>query len=101
VKLHFPHAEIVQRSEEGKSERPRASYSFPSKITSYLRRIGSFSLQQFIMRALFGDNAIFQDDNVIRIPNGSQAMGNDQNGSMGTQSVQSVLNASFSNGVYK
>jgi hypothetical protein len=53
------------------------------------------------MRALFGDNAIFQDDNVIRIPNGSQAMGNDQNGSMGTQSVQSVLNASFSNGVYK
>jgi hypothetical protein len=72
MQLHFPHTKARRKAKEGQgiSLLRITQHDKPTilKLILYSRRVSSFHLKQFVVRALLGYDTIFQDNNVVGVP---------------------------------
>ena len=61
--------------------------------------IGTLTVEQFLMRALFDNAGLVDNNNAIGMLNGGQAMGDDQSGAAARQLGQRLLNGQFGGGI--
>ena len=79
---------------------PQSLYRLALELAEIEVVVEAFFIQQLLVGALFDDLAIVDDQHMVGIPDGAEAVGDDKAGAAGHQAQQGFLDAGLGAGVH-
>ena len=79
--------------------RPFALYCLPFKLTDIQMVIKAALVEQLLMGAFFDDFAVVDDEHLVSVADGAEAVGDDEAGAALHQAQQGFLDARFGAGI--